>query len=206
MKIRQSFVTNSSSTSYTLVIKDEAPKGFFSIFDLLSLVFNRSELEAIDEYGALYFQKTKAQQYDDRDFKILDLNEYILNAKSGIEWKAECIEDEKKQVEKYTDLLTKDEDIISCFASEYDIKQGMSRLDSAKKHIEISLNLHKRHLNEYIKELEFDKKQLEVLSEFEGKDNKDLRLLFIDVNDWDRIGIDKLIEKSNAIVLKKERT
>lgn len=192
MKVRKGFVTNSSSTSYTLIVNNKKPKGTYNLIDLIMMYQIGNKLTEITSDGTLKFNGTADKDY----FEAWTIDNYILNTESKIKFYKEDIDEVQKEIDKLIEIsLLSDEIIILTSKAE--------TVERAREELRWDLTNKNTKLKKKQNELEKLKDNCRILKEYKNK-SSDYIVIFTDIDHWGSEKIKQAIEDTGAIVLKKE--
>jgi hypothetical protein len=196
MKTRQGFVSNSSSSSFVIIVEDTKPDGYFNILDILKLMCHKYDIKNIDANKIEFKEKNPKQTYG--NFIVEDINDFVNNSNITLE----IFEKElNKLKEKYSccEKLSKESDEILKLAMSIDknYNPNVSLEDVREDFISKMFNL-EIDIKEKDKEIKKLKTEIETVKRFK---NKKIVIVKFVVDDWDKEKMLDLLKKSNTQIL-----
>lgn len=200
MKIRQGFVSNSSSSSFIILVDNKKPDGYFSIVDILKLISRQYYVSSIEGNKIDFVEKKGGDSKYWSIKTILEfLNDYEYDILLLLDFKKEC--EEKINAKKL--VLDKDDEtfkmIFNINAKYYENLTVEGMRENFKNDIE---NLEYK-LKDNQKKIDEMNKNFEVVKKFEGKDYS---IIKFKVDNWDIEKIVDLLKKSNAKIIERINT
>jgi hypothetical protein len=193
MKIRQSFVTNSSSSSYVLIVNNEKPKGTYNLIDLVMMYQMGSKLSEITPDGTLKFSGAPV---DKRYFESWTIDNYINNTQYQITWKREELIKIQAEVDKLNEISQLADELILLTSKADTIKR-------AKEELRWDITNKETKLKKLQSEIEKEKANCKLLKEYKDKGPNHI-VIFTDIDNWGSSTIQQIIEDTGAVILKKE--